>query len=208
MTLTKAEACALLHISESTMTRRLKAGRYTCTRTGTGKYDPITFSYADIGLREPPEVLVSRGPAPACPEQARPEPEPLSDSDNPDVGRNPPQIPDIATPDAFNPREYRDSFGHPITGNDKHVLFETQPSRTKSATDAHMPEGMQTSVSFAENPVDSDAYRDLIRTPGTPTVAERMAALGRSSRSLTDAEKRKFVDRAAFRAGLREGFSR
>lgn len=52
-TLTKAEACALLHISDSTMTRRLKAGIYQCTRTGEGQYARLSFSYADIGLTEP-----------------------------------------------------------------------------------------------------------------------------------------------------------
>jgi hypothetical protein len=196
-TLTKAEACALLFISESTMTRRLKAGRYTCTRTGTGKYDPVTFTHEQLGLTAPvaevEPVSDSDTHGPVVLSTTRPEPEPE---------------PDITAPDAFSPKEWTDSFGHSLTGNDRHVLFETQPTRTKFATDAHMEPGMQTSVTGAENPVDSDAYRDLIRAPGTPTVAERMAAMGRSSRSLTDAEKRRFVDRAAFRAGLKEGFSR
>jgi hypothetical protein len=201
-TLTKAEAAALLYISVSTLTRRMRSGQYKFTRTGTGKWDAVTFTYEQLGLKEPM-------PEPVADSATRPEPEPRGDSPlHADVGESSPKVPDIATPDAFSPREYRDSFGHALTGNDKHVLFDTQPSRTKSATDAHMPEGLRTAVSFAENPVDWDAYRDLIRAPGTPTVAERMAAMGRSNRALTDAEKRRYVDRAAFRAGLREGYSR
>jgi hypothetical protein len=195
MTLSKAEACALLHISESTMTRRLKAGRYKAEKQGEGKFAPLVFTYADIGLTEPVAEVESASESdahePIVPSTVRPEP-----------------IPDIQEENAFNPNEYRDGFGHTVTGNDHHKMFASQPPGKKVATDDHMPEGLRTAVTGAENLVDSDAYRDLIRTPGTPTVAERMAVMGRSNRTLTDAEKRRFVDRAAFRAGLREGYAR
>src|SRR6266849_6904545 len=97
-TLTKAEACALLFISESTMTRRLKAGRYKATKEGDGKFAPLVFTYADIGLTEPVAEVESSTDL-----VEHPEPEPRGDSPLPDAGGSSPKIPDIATPDAFNP---------------------------------------------------------------------------------------------------------
>ena len=66
--MTKSEAAALLQISPRTLERRLKAGVYQCTRTGTGKYDPITFTYADLGLAEPtpkPVETIASTPEPS-----------------------------------------------------------------------------------------------------------------------------------------------
>jgi hypothetical protein len=72
-TLTKAEAAALLHISESTLQRRIKAGIYSCTRTGEGQYAPITFTYADLGLTEPTPPTPEREPTPRVEVQPVPE---------------------------------------------------------------------------------------------------------------------------------------
>jgi hypothetical protein len=181
--LSKADACALLHISESTMTRRLKAGRYTCTRSGIGKYDPITFSYADIGLTEPVADRLSEHPEqPALTSSARPEP-----------------IPDISTPDAFNPREYTDSFGHTITGNAGHKMFETQVPAKRAATDDHMPEGIRTVVTGGDGGSEDHPINQMMIRAGLMKPAER---------PMTDTQRRQFVDRAAFQAGLRQGYSR
>jgi len=73
MTLTKQEACALLHISDSTMTRRMRAGQYKFTRTGSGQYAAVSFTYADLGLVElSPAVAVEVVPEP----EPRPAPAP------------------------------------------------------------------------------------------------------------------------------------
>lgn len=80
MTLNKQQACDLLHISESTLQRRLKAGVYRCTRRGDGQFSPITFSYEQLGLQEP-----------------TPEPTPITST-----AVEP--TPDIGEPDAFAPR--------------------------------------------------------------------------------------------------------
>lgn len=178
MTLSKADACALLHISESTMTRRLRAGRYTCTRTGTGKYDPITFSYADIGLTEPTPEPIAK-PVAKVAVESKP-------------------IPDIATPDAFNPTEYRDSFGHAITGNAEHKMFESQPPTRKSQTDDHMPEALRKVVSGDAASEDHPINQMMIRA----------GLMKPEERPMTDTQARQFVDRNAWQAGIARGFSR
>ena len=80
MRLSKKEACALLHISESTLLRRMKAGRYKFSKVGEGQYAKLSFTYAGIGLTEPiPEVIplaVSHAPAPVPEPVQEPEPEP------------------------------------------------------------------------------------------------------------------------------------
>lgn len=72
-TLSKKQACALLHISESTLLRRMKAGRYQFTRIGEGKWAKVEFTYAGIGLQEPAPPLV---PTPLAVSHPAPEPDP------------------------------------------------------------------------------------------------------------------------------------
>lgn len=88
--LSAAEAAALLHISRSTLLRRTKKGTYTATRTGTGKYDPITYTYAGLGLVEPvaeptPEPAPAPTPAPQPAPQPQPQPEPQPEPVTDDV---------------------------------------------------------------------------------------------------------------------------
>jgi len=193
-TLTKAEACALLFISESTMTRRLKAGRYKATKQGDGKFAPLVFTYAEIGLTEPVAEVESSDNL-----SEHPEPETRSDSDlHADVGESSPKVPDITEPDSFSPREYRDSFGHALTGNAEHKMFASQPPAKKVATDDHMPEGLRTAVTGDGSSEDHPINQMMIRA-GLMKPAER---------PMTDAEQRRFVDRAAWAAGLARGFSR
>jgi hypothetical protein len=179
-TLSKAEACAILHISESTMTRRLKAGRYTCTRTGTGKYDPIRFSYADIGLMEPVVEPIAEPVAKVAVESKS---EPAQD---------------ITMPDAFSPKEWTDSFGHSLTGNAEHKLFESQPPARKAATDDHMPDGIRTVVG-GDGASEDHPINQMMIHAGLMKAEER---------PMTDTQRRQFVDKAAFQAGLRQGYSR
>jgi hypothetical protein len=91
--------------------------------------------------------------------------------------------PDIREPDAFAPKEvepepYRDSFGHTITGNREHRMFETQPYTPIDST-AHMNPALVNSGPKIENPVDSDAFVDLWRKSGEPTSAERRKLQGK-----------------------------
>ncbi len=193
-TLTKAEACALLFISESTMTRRLKAGRYKATKEGDGKFAPLVFTYADIGLTEPVAEVESSTDL-----VEHPEPEPRGDSPLPDAGGSSPKIPDIATPDAFNPHEYRDSFGHSLTGNAEHKMFESQPPARKSGTDDHMPEALRKVVTGGDGASEDHPINQMMIRAGLMKPAER---------PMTDAEQRRFVDRAAWAAGIARGYSR
>jgi hypothetical protein len=63
--LSKAEACALLRVSDSTMTRRMRKGVYKFTRTGEGQYAEVQFTYEGLGLVEPlPGVEVVPEPQP------------------------------------------------------------------------------------------------------------------------------------------------
>src|SRR5260370_41075206 len=165
-TLTKAEACALLFISESTMTRRLKAGRYTATKQGDGKFAPLVFTYADIGLTEPVAEVESSDNL-----SEHPEPE-ASNGKLPSHTNVRGTPPDIATPDAFNPREYTDSFGHSITGNAEHKMFASQPPAKKVATDDHMPEGLRTAVTGDGSSEDHPINQMMIRA-GLMKPAER-----------------------------------
>jgi hypothetical protein len=74
-TLSKAEACALLHISDSTMTRRMRAGQYKFTRTGNGQYAAVSFTYEGLGLVEPTPAVAEAQPMPAV--EAKPVPMPV-----------------------------------------------------------------------------------------------------------------------------------
>jgi hypothetical protein len=91
--------------------------------------------------------------------------------------------PNISEPDAFSPKEvepepYRDSFGHTISGNREHRMFETQPYTPIDST-AHMNPALINSGARIENPIDSDAFTDLWRKPGEPTSAERHKLQGK-----------------------------
>jgi hypothetical protein len=55
-TLSKQKVCQLLHISATTLWRRIKAGTYTCTRGGDEQFSSLSFTYADIGLPEPQTI--------------------------------------------------------------------------------------------------------------------------------------------------------
>jgi hypothetical protein len=107
--MTKKEVCALLGISPKTLGRRMASGRYKFTKA-EGQYGKVSFTFADLGLPEP-----TPAPVPVVAVEA-PTPE---------------RVPNIREPDAFRPRqndptEFRDSFGHTLSGNAEHRLFATQ----------------------------------------------------------------------------------
>jgi hypothetical protein len=183
MTFSKAEAAAMLHISDSTFTRRLKAGRYIGTRDGEGQFAPLTFTFAGLGLVEPtPAVAAVEAQPPAV--EAKPEP-----------------IPDISTPDAFNPTEFRDSFGHRIAGNAKHVLFDNQPPPRPVSTDDHMPDGLKNKPTIGVYDAGSDNHP-------INQMMIRAGLMKADTRPMTETQRRQFVNAAAWRAGMAKGFSR
>jgi hypothetical protein len=179
MTLSKAEACNLLHISSTTLWRRCRAGVYKYTKA-PGQFGELTFTYADLGLDD------GSSPVIAQPVQEQPQAQPV-------------RVPDIREPDAFDPHEFRDSFGHRIAGNEKHVLFDNQPPPRPMATDEHMPEALRNVVTGSDAGSDSHPINQLMIRAGLMKPAERPQ---------TETERRQFVHQAAWRAGLAKGYSR
>ena len=90
----KREAATLLHISPRTLERRVKAGRYTCTRAGEGQYAEVSFSYADIGLSEPAPVIIPLAISHPAPHRAAQEPE---------QGESEPSVPDVIWVESIDP---------------------------------------------------------------------------------------------------------
>jgi len=132
--MTKKEATDLLCISDSTMTRRMKSGRYTFTRTGDGQYAPVSFTYSDLGLPEPvtlPQVVGASEtvpesgthPEPASNLEALPEPESNFDSPSTNSVERPldpieqQRQSDLAFAEAFKRGEATDSAGNRIDGS-------------------------------------------------------------------------------------------
>jgi hypothetical protein len=125
-TLSKAEACALLHISDSTMTRRMRKGVYKFTRTGSGQYAAVSFTYEGLGLVEP-----SPEPTPAVAE-AQP---------TPAVEAKP--VPTLQEASGLPIAE--DSLGNPIGGPSKYSLLGPQPPvepRPKPGLFDHMDQAL------------------------------------------------------------------
>ena len=194
-TLTKAEACALLHISDSTMTRRLKAGIYQCTRTGEGQYARLSFSYSDLGLTEPqPEPP----PAPVTAEvsvqpkpQPTPEPETFAPRQLSSLEQK--QLEDAAFASAYLRGEATDSLGNSISGNAKFPTLGKQTAlgpiepqfNAPPSTTAHMvPElaggtpmtgtdGEPVMHAGSDNhPLNCERTYELFRKPGQPSYAD------------------------------------
>jgi hypothetical protein len=107
------------------------------------------------------------------------------------------QIPDLSEPDAFDPHEFRDSFGHRIAGNEKHILFDNQPPPRPTATDEHMP--LRNVVTGIDAGSDAHPINQMMTKLGLMKAQER---------PMTETQRRQFVDRAAWAAGLAKGFSR
>jgi len=83
MLLTKSEAAELLHISGSTLQRRMRAGRYQFTKIGEGQYAEVRFTYEGLGLAQP---------KPPIPEPSLPDIDAVA------------EVPDIRGPVALSPR--------------------------------------------------------------------------------------------------------
>jgi hypothetical protein len=198
------KAAELLGISARTLRRRVAAGAITCTKLGSGKFAQTDFSHADLGLPEPePGVTGSLGDqlpytvdsiAPAY-DDPKPAPAPKSE-----------RVPDIREKGAFDPAEFRDSFGHLLTGNARHRMFETQHSAPPDLQ-AHMDERLTgTSPSRAIIGTDGAPVTDAgdpnhplnKNFKPIPTITQSAPDFGAKRRDIT----------ALIFAGIRQGWSR
>jgi hypothetical protein len=181
----------MLHISPTTLWRRCKAGVYKFTKAA-GQFGELTFTYADLGLHAGKSFPSTEQPSTKLAERG-------ADSAQAVRVQNTQTIPDISEPDAFDPHEFRDSFGHTIAGNAKHVLFDNQPPPRPTATDEHMPEGLRNVVTGGDAGSDAHPINQMMIRAGLMKAAER---------PMTETQRRQFVDRAAWAAGMAKGYSR
>lgn len=160
--LTKQQASELLHISQSTLERRVKAGRYQCQpKQSDHPCERMTFSYADIGLVEPvPEPTPTPEPTVVEAPQPEPEPEP-SFTPRPLSGFEKKQA-----DDAQFARDYLAGRATDSAGNNSTVGIETcsllgphdpEPSGP-SETQSHMNQALLGTNDSAGNPVEAPRH--------------------------------------------------
>lgn len=210
--MTRKEVCSLLGISEKTLQRRLTKGVYSCTRNGVGQFAPIIFTMTDIGLPEPPAPVVEAAPAPVVTDAPVLEP----------IVTKPTRLSNIETKqqedevfaDLFKRGEATDSCGNTITSTNAKwptkgvpsLLGPTEPrERVRVSTTDHMvsPVGGGERI---ENPVDSDAYRELIE----PGHNDRKQAMYRECglHQLSESEQKIYNDKLAIQASFRNRWAR
>jgi excisionase family DNA binding protein len=189
--MTKKEVCKLLGISVRTLSRRIAAGQITCTKVGTGQYAELSFTHSDLGLPEPGEPW---GNAPQRGQDIE-----INRQYEDTGGNNPPvpQVPDISEPGALDPTEFRDSFGHRISGNARHRMFETQHS-PRPDLQAHMDPALLGTSGAAFTSAGDPSHPLNAGFKPLPTTTE--AAPDWNAR-------RRDVSRIIF-AGVRQGWSR
>jgi hypothetical protein len=209
--MTKDEVCQLLGISPKTLQRRMTKGVYTFTRNGTGQYAPVSFTHTDIGLPEPlvtVPVIEVQLPAPVT------APEPIVTAP---TRLSPIEFKwqqDVAFADLFKRGEATDSCGNTITSTNAKwptkgtpsLLGPTEPrERIRVSTTDHMvsPVGGGERV---ENPVDSDAYQELIH----PGHGDRKQAMYRECglHQLSESEQKQRNDLLAINAAFRGKWAR
>ena len=141
MTLSKAAACGLLHISSTSLCRRIKAGVYQCTRTGEGQFSALSFTYADIGLPEPQQA-----PEP-IPAVAEVQPTPVHGAPGLEPTPSRPESRGIRTwAEKYRDGEAADSCGNKIDGTNERFITKGAQSllgpieidRTLANPQAHM----------------------------------------------------------------------
>jgi hypothetical protein len=209
--MTKSEVCQLLGISEKTLQRRMLKGVYSFTRNGVGQYAPVSFTMTDIGLPEPP-APVEAAPAPAVAEVIAPEPVVTVPSRLSNIELKRQQ--DEVFADLFKRGEATDSAGNTINGSNAKwptkgvpsLLGPTEPrERVRVSTTDHMtsPVGGGERI---ENPVDSDAYRELIE----PGHNDRKQAMYRECglHQLSESEQKIYNDKLAIQASFRNRWAR
>ena len=119
MVLNKQQASDALYISLRTLERRMKAGVYKFTRTGEGQYAEVSFTYADLGLTEPTQLVYNDfgkefdQPAPV-PEPAKPA---LKMRESSVMEKK--ESEDRAFADRFRSGEATDSYGNDVNGGNK-----------------------------------------------------------------------------------------
>jgi len=165
-TLTKSEATALLRISDSTLTRRMKKGVYTFTR-GDGQFDPVLFTYEGLGLveptSEPTPAVAEVQPTPVHGAQGL-EPTPECETFKPRQLSSLEQkaSEDAAFASAYLRGEACDSLGNTIHGNDRFPTLGKQTalgpivheSSAPVESQSHIPAGLLGTNDSTGNPVD------------------------------------------------------
>jgi hypothetical protein len=215
--MTKAEACELLHISESTLQRRMKAGVYQFTR-GDGQFDPVIFTYEGLGLVEPtPETpavdahdhqVPTAEPTP--PPEATITPRPLS-------GIEAKERDDLFFAAQYKAGNATDSAGNKVDGtNDKFITKGSQSllgpveiDRTPANPQAHMDQALI----VQPGPDGGSQYLNSLerqRDCGHITVSQYETLTTASSKAhrMSEQASKSFVDREVMAAAFRHGYSR
>lgn len=203
--MTKQQACELLHISESTLQRRLRAKKYTCTRTGEGQYAPITFTFADLGLTEPT-------------------PEPTADLASAEPTAAPVVVPAVKPDTRTWEQRHRDGDAPDSCGNflDGHndqfpsngaslvgPCYPREPIPPNRDTASHMDQALVGHI----GPSANDGYLDSLerhRDVGNISQAtyDSLAVTASKARRLSKQQEKQCVDIAVIREAFRFGFSR
>jgi hypothetical protein len=210
----KHEAAELLNVSVRTLDNLMAAGKVTFTKNGDSKFAPVSFTHADLGLQPEP------APSAVCAEVALPyQDEPVRPAEVTATPRFPIHKIDIIKRDADEDfatayREGRasDSAGNKIDGtNDRHpvrgmesLLGPQNPMpRVRPDPTSHMTPGTvgEAGNDRVENPVDSDAFADLLN----PGHTERMKDLYRQCgvRPLSAQQQKERSDKLAIHAAFR-----
>lgn len=112
--MTKKQVLELLHISNSTLDRRMKDGTYKFTKAA-GRFGEVTFTRSDLGLPELPEIkLPYQDPIPPEPKFIRCEPKYFI---RPTPAIEKKQQEDLAFATAYKMGQATDSFGNKIDGS-------------------------------------------------------------------------------------------
>jgi len=188
-TLTKQQACELLHISSTTLWRRCKAGVYKFTKA-PGQFGELTFTHADLGLDDGrsspifPEVRVTpagrgtlsvpRGSQsdPRVPESGTPAVEPKRNAAPSKVGHYEDEPQDRAFADAYLAGEVADSAGNKIDGTN--VRYSQSQSLTANRVEDGAPVS-RTGTAHMDQRLLSD-YVDPNFAPLIPLSTARLAA--------------------------------
>ena len=210
MTLNKQQACELLHISPTTLWRRMKAGTYTSTR-GEGQFAALSFTYADLGLTEPTpavnhdvQIAEQYDDAPLEKPIAAPRAQSRDDADR-------------SFAEAYRSGDAADSAGNRIDGTNERfrtkgiqsLLGPVEIERTPVSTTSHMDPALV----GTKGPDAGSQYLDSLerqRDVGNITVAQYDALQANSvkARRMCEQMNKTFLDRVAIENAFRHGFSR
>jgi hypothetical protein len=212
MTLNRQQACELLHISTTTLWRRIKAGTYTSNR-GEGQFAALSFTYADLGLTEP-----TSEPTPAPEPTRNPAPSKVGHYEDEPALRAPSrEDADRSFAEAYRSGDATDSAGNKIDGTNERfrtkgiqsLLGPVEIERTPVGTTDHM----HPALAGTKGPDASQSYLNSLerqRDTGVISVAQYDALQANSVKARRQCEQtnRVYLDRAAINAAFRHGYSR